>query len=188
MTGKVASSRRRPSPAMVVAFIALALSIGGTSYAAIKLPANSVGAKQLKKGAVERSKIKSGAIDASKLAPNSTGTASIHENALGKVPSAAQADHAGASAGLDKITYKAVDGTIPAATNTTIGLGTLDVNCDPGQHPLGGGIRLGDIGNEGILDAQLNPTGYEFRVLNFDLTATHTFTGTVTCVPAATVG
>ena len=42
----------RPSPAMVVACLALGIALAGTSYAAIKLPANSVGAKQLKRNAV----------------------------------------------------------------------------------------------------------------------------------------
>jgi hypothetical protein len=43
---------RRPSPAMVVACIALAVALGGTSYAAARLPRNSVGTPQLKKNAV----------------------------------------------------------------------------------------------------------------------------------------
>lgn len=43
---------------MAVACIALAVALGGTSYAAITLPANSVGAKQLKKNAVNSSKVK----------------------------------------------------------------------------------------------------------------------------------
>jgi hypothetical protein len=49
--------RHRPSPALVVACIALAVSLGGTSYAAIKLPKNSVGTKQLKNQAVTKAKI-----------------------------------------------------------------------------------------------------------------------------------
>ena len=44
--------RHRPSPALVVACIALAIALGGTSYAAVTLPRNSVGTKQLKKNAV----------------------------------------------------------------------------------------------------------------------------------------
>lgn len=48
---------RRPSPAMVVACVALAIALGGTSYAAISLPANSVGTKQIKNGAVTKTKI-----------------------------------------------------------------------------------------------------------------------------------
>ena len=42
-----------PSPAMVVALLALSVAIGGTTYAAVKLKANSVGSKQLKANAVE---------------------------------------------------------------------------------------------------------------------------------------
>src|SRR3954452_11094326 len=48
---------RRPSPAMVVAVIALCVALGGGAYAAIKLPKNSVGSKQLKKGAVTPPKL-----------------------------------------------------------------------------------------------------------------------------------
>jgi hypothetical protein len=48
---------RRPSPAMVVALIALFVALGGGAYAAFKLPKNSVGTKQLKKGAVTPPKL-----------------------------------------------------------------------------------------------------------------------------------
>jgi hypothetical protein len=48
---------RRPSAAMVVACVALAIALGGTSYAAISLPANSVGTKQIKDRAVTKKKI-----------------------------------------------------------------------------------------------------------------------------------
>lgn len=52
-------SRLRPSPAMVIACIALGVALGGTSVAAIQaLPKNSVGTKQLKKNAVISSKVK----------------------------------------------------------------------------------------------------------------------------------
>lgn len=50
--------RRRPSPALVVSCLALAVALGGTGYAAVVLPANSVGTKQLRNGAVIASKIK----------------------------------------------------------------------------------------------------------------------------------
>jgi hypothetical protein len=48
---------RRPSPAMVVALIALFVALGGGAYAALKLPKGSVGTKQLKKGAVTPPKL-----------------------------------------------------------------------------------------------------------------------------------
>src|SRR3954464_15689197 len=48
---------RRPSPAMVVALIALFVALGGGAYAAFKLPKGSVGSKQLKKHAVTPPKL-----------------------------------------------------------------------------------------------------------------------------------
>jgi hypothetical protein len=48
---------RAPSPAFVVALIALFVALGGTTYAATSLPKNSVGSAQLKKGAVTKAKI-----------------------------------------------------------------------------------------------------------------------------------
>ena len=59
--------RYRPSPAMIVAIIALVLSLGGTSYAAIVLPAGSVGTKQIKKNAVVGSKVKNGSLTTSDI-------------------------------------------------------------------------------------------------------------------------
>ena len=76
--------RLRPSPAMVVACLALGLALGGTSYAAVKLPRNSVGTKQLKKNAVTSPKIKNNGV---------TG-ADVNEASLAKVPAAVAADTA----------------------------------------------------------------------------------------------
>jgi hypothetical protein len=47
----------KPSPATAIAPVALFVALGGTSYAALKLPARSVGSKQLKSSAVTRSKL-----------------------------------------------------------------------------------------------------------------------------------
>jgi hypothetical protein len=59
--------RRLPSPAMVVACIALAVALGGTSYAAIKLPRNSVGTNQLQSNAVVASKLSARSVGPQKL-------------------------------------------------------------------------------------------------------------------------
>ena len=53
---------RRPSPAMIVACIALAVALGGVGYAATMLPANSVGTLQLKANAVNSSKVLNGSL------------------------------------------------------------------------------------------------------------------------------
>lgn len=49
--------KRLPSPALIVACVALLVALGGVSYAAGVLPANSVGTKQIKKRAVTLQKI-----------------------------------------------------------------------------------------------------------------------------------
>jgi hypothetical protein len=59
--------RHHPSPAMVVAVLALVVALGGTGYAAVVLPANSVGAKQLKKKAVTGAKIARNAVTSGKV-------------------------------------------------------------------------------------------------------------------------
>ena len=55
--GKKRRWLRIPSPAMIVACVALFVAMGGTSYAAVTLAANSVGAKQIKNSAVTTAKV-----------------------------------------------------------------------------------------------------------------------------------
>jgi len=56
-----------PSPALAVSFVALVVSLGGTSYAALSLPRNSVGTNQIGNGAVTVRKIRNGAVTAAKI-------------------------------------------------------------------------------------------------------------------------
>jgi hypothetical protein len=63
---------------MAVAVLALFIAMAGTGYAAVKLPANSVGTKQLKANAVVSSKIKNGSLSvkdfaAGQIPPGPTG-------------------------------------------------------------------------------------------------------------------
>ncbi len=48
--------------ANVTATMALVAALGGTSYAAIKLPKNSVGTKQIKANAVTSGKVRNGSL------------------------------------------------------------------------------------------------------------------------------
>jgi hypothetical protein len=54
-----------------VAYTALFVALGGTSYAALNLPAGSVGTRQLRNGAVTANKIARGAVTAASLNSNS---------------------------------------------------------------------------------------------------------------------
>lgn len=62
---------RKPSPAMLVAMVALFVALGGSSYAALALPRNSVDTKQIKKSAVTTKKIKNKAVTSKKVKNNS---------------------------------------------------------------------------------------------------------------------
>src|SRR4051812_34652759 len=53
---------RRPSPSLVISVIALVVAMGGTGYAAFRLPRNSVGSAQVKKNAITSVKVKNGSL------------------------------------------------------------------------------------------------------------------------------
>ena len=74
---------KRPSPAMVVACLALLIALGGTSVAAVTaIPRNSVGTPQLKKNTVVSAKVKNGSLRAADFARNSVGTPQLKKNAV----------------------------------------------------------------------------------------------------------
>lgn len=114
---KRAESKRRigsPSPAMVVAVIALIAALSGSAIAAIgngpvtadrkqktkkpsqpALARNSVGTRQLKSKAVTTGKLANNAVNGRKVARHSLTGEDINLGALGTVPSAANAANAG---------------------------------------------------------------------------------------------
>lgn len=64
-----------PSPAMLVAVLALFVALGGASYAAVKIGKGSVTTKALKKNAVTTKKIANGAVTEAKIATAARGRA-----------------------------------------------------------------------------------------------------------------
>ncbi len=84
----------RPSPAMIVALIALIVALGGTAYAAKK-----IGSRQLKKNAVTTKKIKDGAVTAAKIATGAIASTNVDITALNQpVPTIDPGDVGGATA------------------------------------------------------------------------------------------
>lgn len=82
-----------PSPAMVVAIVALIAAVSGGAWAAIAK--NSVGTRQLKQKAVTTGKLANNAVNGRKVADRSLTGADINVAALGTVPKASVADSAG---------------------------------------------------------------------------------------------
>jgi hypothetical protein len=103
MTALLARVRRRLSFANVTSALALFVALGGTSYAAINLPADSVGPAQIRyhavgnselapnsvrawqiaTNAVGRSEIRADAVRAWEIAPDAVGPSEIRKNAVG---------------------------------------------------------------------------------------------------------
>jgi hypothetical protein len=106
----------RPSPALVVSVIALVAALGGTSYAALSLPKNSVGTKQLKNNAVTTKKIKNGAVTGSKIANNTITGGKIKLSTVGTVPSANHANSANNATNATNATTAATAGSANSAT------------------------------------------------------------------------
>jgi hypothetical protein len=79
---------RMPSPATVIACIALMVALSGTGYAVTALPRNSVGTAQLKANAVKSAKV----------AANTLNGGDINEATLGRVPLANSANLADTAA------------------------------------------------------------------------------------------
>jgi hypothetical protein len=143
--------RHRPSPAMVVACIALTVALGGTSYAAITLPKNSVGTRQLKKNAVTGVKVranaitgvkvKANAITSPKVASNTLTGADINEATLGTVPSATNATTAG-SAAPSGAAGGGLAGTYPNPTIAADAVGGANIV----DAAAANGLRKADLG------------------------------------------
>jgi hypothetical protein len=85
------TTRRRPSPALLVSAIALFVALGGTSYAALHITGAEVANGSLTGKDIENRSLKG----SKELAKNSVGGSAVKESSLGKIESAARADIAG---------------------------------------------------------------------------------------------
>ena len=96
------ASNRRPSPALIIAIIALIAALGGTAWAA-GLKKGSVGSRQLKSAAVTTGKIANNAVTGAKVAKETLTGADIDVGKLGNVPSASHASSADLASALSDV-------------------------------------------------------------------------------------
>jgi hypothetical protein len=111
---------RLPSPSMVVSCVALGVALGGTSYAAVKIPDKSVGQAALRNGAVGSSQLKRNAVDASKVRDH---TLTAKDLKAGVLP----------AAGTSVVRKQSGE---PVAAGA---VGAVSASCQAGERATGGG-------------------------------------------------
>lgn len=141
--------------ANVMATIAVFVALGGVSYAAIKLPKNSVGSKQIKKNAVVGAKIKKGAITGDKIA---NGTITGTNIKAGSLTGSDIANTTVTGANINQATLNSV------RASNVYGV-SLNGNCTAAA-PFPSGVTTSVAGTSGC---QVN---FPFSVLNCAATAT----------------
>jgi hypothetical protein len=142
--------KRLPTPAMLVACVALAVSLGGVSYAAGVLPKNSVGAAQLQRKAVTRAKLKKNAVTGVKVKNGSLTAADFTAGQLPAGPQGPKGDMGNPGArgakgdkgdpGANGVSgYQEVTGPDKTLSVGQSGLSTA--NCPSGKKAVGGGYN-----------------------------------------------
>ena len=145
--------RHSPSPAMVVAFIALSVALAGTATAlpgrnkvkkgdiarnavtSRNIARSAVRSEHLKSRSVTRSKIARRAVDSSLVGSDALTGANIQESSLGTVPNATNADNAAKVNGLavQKFFFQKPAITASAPVLSVNGL-TLNAGCNSGPN------------------------------------------------------
>lgn len=136
----------RPSPALVVACIALGVALGGTGYATVlQVPTNSVGTVQLKSSAVTSKKLAANAVTSAKVKNRSLLRADFAAGQLPAGPTGPQgpAGPAGAAGAAGPPGLSAVERVDFTTTPTnSISPKPAQVPCPSGKRLIGGGARL----------------------------------------------
>jgi hypothetical protein len=193
-------SIRRPSPAMVVACLALLVALGGTSVAAVnQLARNSVGPRQLQFGAVTAPKIRSNAVNSAKVRNRSLLRADFAPGQLPAGPTGPQgpagpagaAGPAGPAGVIGNITVRINSITVPGgiAENGAYETERVTRNCESNERAISAGTSWSDdVADRELFTGELEPllnaqnvvTGF-LAVGGNDSGNTSTFTVHVLC-------
>ena len=147
---------RRPSPAMVVACLALLVALSGTGIAAAtQVARDSVGTPQLRDSAVTNAKIRNNAVNSSKVAARSLLRSDFAPGQLPAGPIGPQgpagpqgaAGPAGPAGVIGAVTVRQASVNVPGSASDA-GIGgpngfwvtrTVNVNCNSGERAMSAG-------------------------------------------------
>jgi hypothetical protein len=167
---------RRPSPAMVVACLALLVALSGTGYAVTALPAGSVGSAQLKDNAVKNAKIANNAVTSEKVKNRSLLAIDFLAGQLPRGPAGAigpagaqgaagPAGPAGAAGVISNVTVRQAGVTVPGSSsddptpNTTWVTRGVSVNCNSGEKAISAGTGWSaDVNDLELVTVFMKPT------------------------------
>jgi hypothetical protein len=160
--------RLRPSPAMIVACIALLVALGGTSVAAVsQLGRNSVGPNQLQFGAVTNPKIRNNAVTSAKVRNRSLLRADFAPGQLPAGPTGPQgpagpagpAGAAGPAGTIGAITVRVSSVSIDdAAEDGLYNSARVTRNCQGAERAISAGTSWGDDGADlALVTQELEP-------------------------------
>jgi hypothetical protein len=181
---------RHPSPALVVALIALFVALGGTSYAAINLPRNSVGTAQIKNRAVTQMKISKKTLATLRGRRGATG----RQGPAGATGSAGPTGVQGIQGppGPVNLTYVTVQDTALRGMSET-----ADATCPAGMVVTGGGVfPVTPVGGNQVSvgesdwatsTASAPPDTWEGTLDNFSTTTDVTFLVDAICTKPASI-
>ncbi|MGH3064853.1 MAG: hypothetical protein ACRDOF_00995, partial [Gaiellaceae bacterium] len=133
---------RRPSPALVIACVALGIALGGTGYATVlNVPRSSVGPAQLKSSAVTTRTIAPNAVTSAKVKNRSLLRADFARGQLAAGP-AGPVGPAGPAGPAGPPGVSAVERVEVTSASNSASSKSGAMACPTGKRLLGGGARL----------------------------------------------
>jgi Trk K+ transport system NAD-binding subunit len=156
---------RRPSPALVLAFLALVVAVVGTAAAAPKttvivrkgeIAKGAVTAKALAQGAVHPKALAGGAVSAAAIKPGAVGSSAIAPDSV-TAPAIAPGSVGGGTLGEVTMHSTAITDVDAVADNGDwTPSAPVTILCGPGERVLSGGVVFTTAGNNevGVITSQ----------------------------------
>lgn len=169
----------RPSPALVIACLALFMALTGSAFA-VGIAKNSVRSAQIADGTVRSIDLRDNAVNSPKIAPDAVGAEEIAENAV-QSPEVTPDTLTANDLAPDSVNSSELGAVTLRSSNAKLAKGAsggVSVNCAAGEQVLSGGGQPGHFGTEmtstrpsgnGWLYQAVNNTGGEETITVFAL-------------------